>query len=192
MQAADFFAVTGAATLALLALLHGMVWHAQRQRWAALFALCMAMGALYFAFDPWLRPVQDRVNPAGTVLGALLLLTMQAALIDYVGLPRHMARALLLVTVVTGVLLMGARLAGWLPRGLLLLAGSAAWVDLALRRGQQLADGGGPEGAVEVGRRLAWSAALGMVILLGCYVRDGLAGAPVAGFATIAGHPGAN
>jgi hypothetical protein len=58
MQAADFFAVTGAATLALLALLHGMVWHAQRQRWAALFALCMAMGALYFAFDPWLRPVQ--------------------------------------------------------------------------------------------------------------------------------------
>jgi signal transduction histidine kinase len=50
------------------------------------------------------------------VLGALLLLTMQAALIDYVGLPRRVARALLLVTVVTGVLLMGARLAGWLPR----------------------------------------------------------------------------
>jgi signal transduction histidine kinase len=116
MQAADFFAVTGAATLALLALLHGMVWHAQHQRWAALFALCMAMGALYFAFDPWLRPVGDRVNPAGTILGALLLLTMQAALIDYVGLPQRLARGLLLATIVTGVLLMGARLAGWLPR----------------------------------------------------------------------------
>lgn len=83
-------------------------------------------------------------------------------------------------------------LAGWLPRGLLLLVACAAWVDQALRRGQRLADGGGPDGAVEVGRRLAWSAAVGMVILLICYVRDGLAGAPVAGFATIAGHPGAN
>jgi len=82
--------------------------------------------------------------------------------------------------------------AGWLPRGLLVLLGAALWVDRALRRGQDRPDGGGPEGAVEVGRRLAWSAALGMMILLGGYVRDGLAGAPVAGLATAGGHPHPN
>lgn len=136
MPDADVFAATGAAALAMLALLHGRVWRAQGQRWAALFTLCMAMGAVYYAFDPWLRPDGDRANPAGSLLGAMLLLTMFWAMVEYVGLPRRATRWLVAGGVSAGLLLLGLRLGGWLPRvgGFIsyavyfsVFAGVAAW-----------------------------------------------------------------
>lgn len=136
MSLADFYATTGALALGMLALLHGMVWRAQRQRWALLFALCMALGALFYAFDPWLRPVGDRANVAGSLIGACLLLTLLMALVDYVGLPARAARVVLTAAVGLGLVLLTLRLAGWLPRlgGFLsyaayfaLFAGLAGW-----------------------------------------------------------------
>ena len=136
MQAADIFAALGAAALAMLAFLHGRVWHAQRQRWAALFALCMALGSAYNAFDPWLRPVGDRANPAGSLLGALLLTMMFWAMVEYVDLPRRATRLLVVGGVSIGLVLLSLRLAGWLPRvgGFIsyavyfsVFAGVAAW-----------------------------------------------------------------
>lgn len=140
MSDANTFAAVGALALGMLALLHALVWRAQRQRWSALFTLCMSVGALYFAFDPWLRPAGDRANPVGSVLGALLILSLLAAMIDYVGLPRPAARRLLAGAVGVGLALLAARLAGWLPRiagfaiyaaYFTLLAGLAGW---AMRR----------------------------------------------------------
>jgi signal transduction histidine kinase len=116
MQAADFYATTGAAAMTMLAMLHARVWRAQRQRWAALFALCMAMGAAYYAFDPWLRPQGDRANPMGSILGAVLLLTMFAAMVDYVGLPRRATLWLVGLGVSAGAVLLTLRLAGVMPR----------------------------------------------------------------------------
>ena len=140
MTHADFYATIGAIALAMLALLHGLVWRAQRQRWSALFTLCMALGALYYTFDPWLRPLGDRANLAGSLLGAALILTLLAAMVEYVRLPRPAAWRLLGVGVGLGVVLLAARLAGWLPRVagftiyagyFAVLAGLAAW---AMRR----------------------------------------------------------
>lgn len=116
MPATDFFAITGAASLAMLALLHGRVWLVQRQRWAALFSLCMALGAVYYLFDPWLRPEGEQANPAGSLLGALLLLTMFWALVEYVGLPRRATLVLLAGGLGVGVVLLALRLGGVLPR----------------------------------------------------------------------------
>lgn len=139
MQAADLFAATGAAALGMLALLHGMVWRAQRQRWSLLFAATMALGALYFLFDPWLRPgagVGGRPNPAGSLLGALLILALLRAMIEYVGLPTRVGRVLMAAAVGAGVVLLALRLGGWMPRVggflsyaayFLLLAAVAAW-----------------------------------------------------------------
>lgn len=116
MTAADFYAATGATALAMLALLHALVWRAQRQRWSALFTACMAMGALFYALDPWLRPQGDRANVAGSLLGAALMFTLLVALAEYVGLSRRAVRRLFGAAVGIGVLLLAARLAGWLPR----------------------------------------------------------------------------
>ncbi len=136
MQAADFYASTGALALAMLALLHGMVWHRQRQRWALVFALCMALSALYFLFDPWLRPVGDQANVAGSLLGAMMILGLLVAMVDYVGLPTRVARWLLAAAVGLGLLLLALRLSGLMPRSggflsyalyFVVLAGLAAW-----------------------------------------------------------------
>ncbi|MFO1329605.1 MAG: sensor histidine kinase [Rubrivivax sp.] len=140
MDPADFYAATGALALGMLALLHALVWRAQRKRWSMLFTLCMGVGALYYAFDPWLRPVGDRANVVGSLLGAVLIFTLLAALVEYVGLPARAARRLIAAAVGVGVLLLAARLAGWLPRVagfaiyaayFALFAGLAAW---AMRR----------------------------------------------------------
>jgi hypothetical protein len=92
-------------------------WHGLARPAAALGRAVRAvhgLGALYFAFDPWLRPVGERVNPAGTLAG-------RGAAADDAGRADRLRRAapaagaawLLLAVGVTGVLLMGARLAGW-------------------------------------------------------------------------------
>ena len=136
MTTADLYATTGAAALAMLALLHGLVWRAQRQRWALLFALCMAFAAAYYALDPWLRPSGEQANPAGSLLGAVLIFMLLAAMIDYVGLPDRYAKPMLAGAIGVGVLLLAARLMGWMPRigGFVayagyfsLLAGLAGW-----------------------------------------------------------------
>jgi signal transduction histidine kinase len=136
MQAADFFAATGAAAMIMLALLHARVWRAHRHRWAAMFSFCMATGAAYYALDPWLRPQADQVNPLGSILGALLLLGIFSAMIDYVGLPRRAGLWLLIVGCCIGGVLLALRLGGVLPRlgGFVsyagffaLFAGIAAW-----------------------------------------------------------------
>ena len=116
MQAADFYATTGAAAMTMLAMLHARVWRAQRQRWAAMFAFCMAMGAVYYAFDPWLRPHGDQANPLGSVVGAMLLLAMFAAMVDYVGLPRRATVWLVVCGTSAGAVLLGLRLGGLMPR----------------------------------------------------------------------------
>lgn len=140
MQATDFFAAIGAAALAMLALLHGMVWRAQRQRWALMFTLCMGLGAAYYLLDPWLRPQGDKANPAGSLMGAVLILSLLTAMADYVGLPRRLARRVVATAVAVGVVALAARLAGYMPRAggfvvyagyFTLLAAMSAW---ALRR----------------------------------------------------------
>jgi signal transduction histidine kinase len=140
MQATDLLAATGAAALGMLAVLHAMVWRAQRQRWALMFTLCMGLGSAYYLADPWLRPVGEQPNPAGSLAGAVLILTLVAAMADYVGLPRRLARRVVAVAVGAGVLALVVRLTGGMPRsgGFLvyagyftLLAAMSAW---ALRR----------------------------------------------------------
>jgi hypothetical protein len=116
MQATDLLAATGAAALGMLAVLHAMVWRAQRQRWALMFTLCMGLGSAYYLADPWLRPVGEQPNPAGSLAGAVLILTLVAAMADYVGLPRRLARRVVAVAVGAGVLALVVRLTGGMPR----------------------------------------------------------------------------
>jgi hypothetical protein len=140
---ADFYASTGALALAMLALLHGMVWHRQRQRWALVFALCMALSALYFLFDPWLRPVGDQANVAGSLLGAMMILGLLVAMVDYVGLPTRVARWLLAAAVGLGLLLLALRLSGLMPRSGGFLSYALYFVVLAAAaRGMQREPGG--------------------------------------------------
>lgn len=116
MPAADLLAFSGALVLAMLAVLHALVFRAQRQRWALLFTLCMGVGAVFYALDPWLRPAGDRANVAGSLLGALLMFTLLLAMIDYVGLPRAAGRRLALAAIGGGAVLLALRLGGVLPR----------------------------------------------------------------------------
>lgn len=78
---------------------------------------------------------------------------------------------------------------GWLPRALLALAICGWWVDHTLAQLTDQANAGGVDGAHQVGRRVVWTVACGMLLLVGDYVHASLAGEPVAGLGTAGGHP---
>jgi len=96
------------------------------------------------------------------------------------------ARACMGIAVVGGTAL---ALAGWIPR--VCLFGVVAWwvldrwlVAWAAQRG-----GGDVAWAQGFTARLMWTALLGIALAFGEYARESLAGEPVAGLGTIAGHP---
>lgn len=79
--------------------------------------------------------------------------------------------------------------AGWLPR--LILPGLAlhARVDQALASMASRRDAGGASAAVDVARRVMHLAAVVFLLAFLSYVADSLRGGPVAGMATVRGHP---
>ena len=140
MLLTQILAATAAFSLFMLALLHGLVWRLDRQRWAALFTVGLGTSSLYYALDPWLKPSGERANPAGSVVGALVIFSMLLGMMEYVQLPRRAQRWLVGLGVGLGLPLLALRLGGVLPRlgGMvvyacyfMVFAGLAAW---AMRR----------------------------------------------------------
>ncbi len=130
------YAQAGSLILLLLALLHGLVWHVLRLRWALLLALGFGMGAALYGFDAQLRPGEGQGHPVGSTLGVAMLLLQMMALADYAQLPQRTARALLAMALVVGLGLLALRLSGVVPRivgsvgyglSFLVSAGLVAW-----------------------------------------------------------------
>lgn len=90
-------------------------------------------------------------------------------------------------TAFAGILALAAW--GWLPRVCLVALPAWIWVDRHLRSLLGRPQAGGAAGAVETGRRLAWSTLLVVGAAFGQYVADSARGGPVAGLATVSGHP---
>ena len=86
-----------------------------------------------------------------------------------------------------GVAVLG--LAGWWPRLVLLALPGLAVADRALRRWAAEGESAGPEGAIAVARRLAWTVVAAVTLAGVHHVGESLAGRPVAGLGTAAGHP---
>lgn len=80
-------------------------------------------------------------------------------------------------------------LSGWWPRSTLLAMPGFVGVDARLRAWAREGEAATAAGAEAVGRALGWTA-LGLFLATGgVYVVDSLAGRPVAGLGTAAGHP---
>ena len=85
MEAHGVYAAAGAISLGTLAFLHLLVWRTQRQTWSFLFGLVFAIAALIYAFDDQARPVGGQPHPLAMLLGALGMVLVGWALIDYAG-----------------------------------------------------------------------------------------------------------
>lgn len=68
-------ALAGAMTLGAIACLYALVWWRLRAAWALYSAAGYLAGALFYAFDPWLQPIDGRPQPADVFL-ALCALTL--------------------------------------------------------------------------------------------------------------------
>jgi hypothetical protein len=79
--------------------------------------------------------------------------------------------------------------AGWLPRVCLVCLPLHLWVDAHFRAWIARGDGGDESWARELARRLLWAGLLALAVTAGEYVSGALAGEPVAGLGTAAGHP---
>lgn len=78
---------------------------------------------------------------------------------------------------------------GWLPRGCLLLTPMGIWLDRWLVRWQAEGDGGDASWAMGFTRRLLLAGWVGVAVATYDYVSASMAGEPVAGLGTVAGHP---
>lgn len=136
----DAYAAFGAVSFVVLALLHGLVWQVQRERWSLAFAAAFAIGAAVYGFDASLRPAGDHPHPLASVMALTALTLLLVGMIDYVGVSGPLARrlrlgaigagALWLVLVVSGALTRLQALAGMS----LFLVGQAALAVWAMRR----------------------------------------------------------
>ena len=78
---------------------------------------------------------------------------------------------------------------GWLPRLCLLGAPLGLWIDQWMRRAAVPGNEVGSAWARGFTSRLLVTGLVGLALALGAYVRDDMAGRPVAGLGTAAGHP---
>ena len=85
MEAHGVYAAAGAIALGTLAFLHLLVWRSQRQSWSLLFGLVFAIAALIYAFDGQARPAGGGPHPLAMLGGALGMVLVAWALIDYAG-----------------------------------------------------------------------------------------------------------
>lgn len=137
------YAQAGSIVMTVLALLHALVWRVQRARWSALMSLACGLAAVVYGFDAVLQPGEARGHPVGSTLGAIGLVATTLAIADYVQLPAGALRWVWRVAIGAGVVLLGLRLVGLLPRiaGSLSYAGyfvaQAAMVGWALWRQPQ-------------------------------------------------------
>ena len=79
--------------------------------------------------------------------------------------------------------------AGWLPRGCLMVAPAGWWLDRWLVAWQQQPDGGDATWALGFTHRLLLAGMLGLCAATGHYVHASFSDQPVAGLGTAAGHP---
>jgi signal transduction histidine kinase len=110
------YAQAGAIALALLMLLHGLVWRLQRQRWSLLLAIGFGLGALNYGLDGQMAPSVARATVVGGLTTASGLVLMTLALIEYVGLPVRARRRAMALVVGLALAVLGLRLAGLVPR----------------------------------------------------------------------------
>ncbi len=85
MEAHGGFAAAGALALGTLALMHLLVWREQRQSWSLQFALVFAIAALIYAFDGQARPQGGGPHPLALLGGALGMVLVAWALVDFAG-----------------------------------------------------------------------------------------------------------
>lgn len=105
MHAFDVFALAAALASGVLALLHGLVWRAQRARWSLVFAFAYAVIATIYAFDAPLRPSGGQPHPVAGLLAIVSAVAMTLGMVEYVGLPARTARRLRWVAVAVAVLM---------------------------------------------------------------------------------------
>ncbi len=114
MQAIDIYALVGAVSHGLLALLFALAARAQRARPPACFALAYALVAAIYLFDAELRPAAAHLpNPLTSVLVVAAATLITLGLVGYANLPARPARharvsALVLGAVVLGGVFLGA------------------------------------------------------------------------------------
>lgn len=140
MDPSSTYALVSALATGALAVLHGLVWRTQRQRWSLLFCLSFAVMALVYSFDARLQPIGPRPHPWATLLATVAAVTMTLAVMSYVGLQGRVWRRVALGMAAVGAVLVAAVWAGWVARlaafavlaGYLLAQSAMAWV--AVRR----------------------------------------------------------
>ena len=107
MQAIDIYALVGAVSHGVLALLFVMVARSQRARGPAWFALTFALLALIYLFDAQLRPgAEQRPHPLATVLGTCAAVLMTLGIVEYTNLQGRAARWVRRLTVAMGAALL--------------------------------------------------------------------------------------
>ena len=116
MQAVEAFAIAGAWALGSLALLHAIVWRAQRQRWSLQFALGYALAAAIYSQDALLQATARYPNRIAAVLAAPSLVLITLAMIDYVALPPRTAARLRAVVIGGGAVALALILLQLMPR----------------------------------------------------------------------------
>lgn len=108
MHAMDIYALAGAVSHGLLALLFALAARAQRARAPACFAVAYALVAAIYLFDAELRPATaDLPNPFTSVLVAVAVVLITLGLVDYANLPERAARRARICALALGVLVLG-------------------------------------------------------------------------------------
>lgn len=135
MQATELYAIGGALAYGVLAVLHAIVWRAQRERASLYFAVSYFLAALFSSLAEFLQPVADRPNvmAIGLVVAGSVLTTF--GLVNYMGLPGRVASLVRRVSVgfaVTLVVLVALR---WLPQLVTFSAFTAFMLSWSLMAG---------------------------------------------------------
>jgi len=116
VQAVEAFALAGAWSLGALALLHAIVWRAERQRWSLLFAAGYALVALVYVFDARLQAVAQQPNPIAVAMTAPAVVFITLGMIDYAGPAAPIAARLRALAVAVGTLTLALVLLKLMPR----------------------------------------------------------------------------
>ncbi len=116
MQAIEIYALAGALTHGMLALLHGVVWRRQREAWSAYFALGYFLICLIYSFDRYLLPVGDKINPHVGFLAVPAVLLLTLGFVRYVGMPMPAARRIEIAVAVVAVIHLTSAQMGWMSR----------------------------------------------------------------------------
>ncbi|MBL0728788.1 ATP-binding protein [Piscinibacter sp. HJYY11] len=116
MQTNEVYALAGALTTGMLAVLHFVVWRRQREPWSACFAISYLLICVIYAFDRHLQPAGDQAHSQARVGALLAVLLFTVGFVRYVNVPELAARRITLLASAVTLALLAVAWLGWVGR----------------------------------------------------------------------------